>query len=123
MLEPFEVDHRQHLLHRGFDLGVFLFLHPQPERDVFVHVHMREQRVTLEDGVDPPFVCRQIVDAHTIKKNIAAVGRNKAADDPQCRGFAAPGWAQQRHELPVFDTEIEIVQHLFAVKRNRDVFQ
>ena len=118
-----EVDQRQHLLHDLAYLRIRFLLQTRSECHVFKHIQMRKQRVTLEDRVDLPFVRRHIVDAFSVKKDIAAVRCDEAADDPQRSRLAAAGRAEQRDKFSIVDAEVKPVQHLFTVKRNCDVFQ
>ena len=46
-----------------------------------VYVQMREQRVSLEDGVDFSFIGRHVVDALPSKKHIAGRRRQKTTDN------------------------------------------
>ena len=68
-------------------------------------------------------MCRQVIDAFAVKKDIAAVRCHEAADNPQRCRLAAARRAEQRDELSVRDAEIDVIQHLFTVKRNHDVFE
>ena len=67
---------------------------------------MREQRVALENGIDLPFVCWQFCHVFAVKKDIAAIRENEAADNTQRRRLAAAGRTQQRDELSVGDVEV-----------------
>jgi hypothetical protein len=46
----------------------------------------------------------------TIDEHLAGVGPLKTGDDPQRRGLATTARAEQGHELPGVNIEIEIVQ-------------
>ena len=113
----------QHLLHGFRDFLIGFLLYPQAKGYVLVHVHVREERVTLKNGVDPSLVGRQVVDPGTVKKDIAAVRGDEAADDPQRCGLPAAGWPQQRHKLSVSDAQVQMIQNLFPVERYNDVFK
>ena len=78
-------------------------LHEQPEPDVLFDVHVGEQGVRLEDGVDGPLVGRP--ERHFLARDPdASVGWVfEAGDHPERRGLAAARRAQQRKELTVSD--------------------
>ena len=113
----------QHLGHGFLNFILFFALQAHAERDVLVDVQVREERVLLEDRVHGALVRRNIVDLLPTKKDIAAIGCDEAADRAQNRGFAAAGGAEERHEFTVTDGEVEILEHLLAVKRYCNVFQ
>ena len=106
-LKAAEVDEFEHLHHAAADLLFGELLQPQPEGHVFKNVEMREQRVSLKDGVDLALIGRQIVDAHALKVQVARSGRFKTADDSQCRRLAAAGGTEQRDELLVMNSEVD----------------
>ena len=118
-----QIHHVEHLRHGFLDLVLFFALDAHAERDVFIDIQVREERVLLEDRVDRALVRRHAVDLLATKKDIAAIGCDEAADRAQNRGFAAAGGAEERHELAVTDCEVEVLEHLFAVKRYCNVFQ
>ena len=81
----------------------------QPEGHVFVNVQMREQRVSLKNGVYLAFVRRDIIDPHSVEKHVSRRGCNEAADYSQRGCFAAAGRPQQCEEFLVVDIEVNIV--------------
>ena len=107
----------QHFGHGFLDFILFFALQTHTERDILIDVQMRKERVLLEDRVHGALVRRNIVDLLPTKKDIAAIGC------AQNRGFAAAGGAEERHEFAVTDGEVEILEHLLAVKRYCNVFQ
>ena len=84
---------------------------------------MREQGIPLKNGIDGPFVRRQLIDAFAFKKDIAAVRCDEAADNPQRGCLPATGRAQQGDKLSIRDAEIQTAQHLFPIERHRNVFE
>jgi hypothetical protein len=77
--------------------------------DVVEHVHVREQRVGLEDGVDVALVGRD-PDGGTPADLDLPLGRLvEAGDHPQGGGLAAAGRSEQREELPRMDLQIDVV--------------
>jgi hypothetical protein len=51
----------------------------EPIGDILFHRHVREERVALEDGVDVPFVRRDVDDRATVEQDRAAVWASKPA--------------------------------------------
>ena len=82
---------------------------------------MREKRITLKNGVHLPFVRRNTIYILIFKEDVAAVGLQKARNDPERGRFAAPGGPQERDEFAVFDGKIQIFEDLYAVEGYRDV--
>jgi hypothetical protein len=66
---------------------------------------MREERVGLENGVDRPPEGRKRCDVFAMEQDFARCREIEAGDQPQKRGLAAAGWAQQREELVFPDFE------------------
>ena len=118
-----EHDQRQHL----GDLPVYLILgdlaFSEGKRHILVNIKMREQRVSLENGVDVPLVGGNVVDPLSHEENVAFIGLLESADDPQRRGLPASGRTQQCQELVVIDVQTDFVQHLFPIKRLADVLE
>ena len=73
--------------------------HVQAIGDVLGDGHVREQRVVLEDDADMAAVWRQMVDRRAADAHLARGLPVEAGDDFQQRGFAAAGWAEQRHKF------------------------
>ena len=71
VLEALETDDLQHLGHAVVDLRFRHLCDPQAERDIVIHVQMREQCVALENGVNLPFIGRYVVDALAVEQHIA----------------------------------------------------
>lgn len=84
---------------------------------------MRKQGITLKNGVDLPFVRRHTIHAFAVKKHFAAVRFEKARDQSEGRRFAAAGGTQQRDKFAVPDRQIQVVQHLFAIEFDGDIFE
>ena len=113
LLKALQVDHVQHLQHPLLDLRLRKLDLPaalrvglwdaQAEGDVFKHIQMGEEGVPLEHRVDGPFMGRNVIDPHTVKKNVPLCGRLKTANDTKCGGFAAPTGTQQCEEFLIVD--------------------
>jgi hypothetical protein len=81
--------------------------HPQTERHVLVHGHVRIQRVVLEDHGDVSVHRRHVVD-HAIPDPDRALGHLlEAGDHQQDRGLAASGGADEDHQAAVGHLEIQ----------------
>ena len=102
--------HLQHLPHAFVDLGLRHLLELQTESDVVIHIQMREQGVTLEDGVDRPFVRRHISDVRTVYKYFSGVRGAEACDHTQERGLSAARRTEEGQELALLDRNAHIVQ-------------
>ena len=81
VFKALETDDLQHLGHTVVNLLLGELRQTKTEGDVVVYVQMREQRVSLEDGVDFSFIGRHVVDALSIKKHIAGRRRQKTTDN------------------------------------------
>ena len=100
-IKPNQIHQFKHIRNRFLDFGVALFLHTHTESDIFIYIQMRKQGITLENRIHRPLVRRQVVHTFAIKKNIAGIRSDKAADNPQGGCFAAAGRPQQRNKLPI----------------------
>ena len=122
-LEPLEVHEGQHLLDLRLD-SVFLHLfETQTKGDVLIYVQVREQRITLKNGVHAPFVGRDTIHDLIIKNDLAGVRFLETRNNAQCRRFTTARRAEDRNEFPVFDVEVEVVQDRFSVKGHANVFE
>ena len=85
-------------------------LHPQAEGDVLEHRHVAEQRVVLEHEADMALAgaARQRILA--VERHLAGIGPVEARDDPQQRGLAGAGRAEQRQQFAVADLQIDVVE-------------
>jgi hypothetical protein len=105
-----EVDHRE----CGTDaLGIGRFRQapgPQREGDVLADIHVREQRVVLEDDADVALVGRGEGDVAAAEQDRAGRGLDEAAEDAEQRGLAGAGGAEQRDEFLRRDVERDVVQ-------------
>ncbi len=123
MLEAVQVHEVQHLADAGLDFALAFAVHAHAERHVVVHVQVREKRVFLKDGVDFPPVGRKVRDSAAVEIDVAGVRPDEAADDPQSRGLAAAGRAEQRDKLPVPEVQVEVPEHGHPVERDRDALE
>ena len=105
------------------DIVVRLPLDAETERDIFCHVHIREQRILLEHRIDLPLLGRQLRDVRAIKQDAAAVRQLEAPDQPQRRRLPAPRRPEKRHELIFMNGEVEILDDLPPVIRFVDALQ
>src|SRR5258706_12304037 len=85
----------------------------KPVSDILRHGHVRPYRVALKDHRHiTPFRWQQARARRndiTVDPNFPGVWLEKTGDEPQRRGLAAAGWAEQRYEFAVADFEIEII--------------
>ena len=82
----------------------------QPEGDVLLHRHLREQRIGLEHHVERTLVRQQIVQRLAVEHDAAAAGLFEPAQAAQQRGFAAARAAEQREDLTLADIQIDVVE-------------
>jgi len=85
------------------------------EREVVVHGHVRVERVALEDHRDVAILRRQVVDDPIADADLAAADLLEAGEHAQGGGLAAAGGADEHHQLPVPDLEVEVVHRLRAI--------
>ena len=113
LFKALQVDHLEHLhdpvvdlLLGQLDLLFGLRVHlgdAQTEGDILKHVEVGEQGVPLKHSIYRPFVGRNRVNPHAVKKNIPGGGLLKTAYNTKRGGFAAPTGTQQREEFLVVD--------------------
>ena len=102
--------HLQHLPHAFVDLGLRHLLEFQTESDVVIHIQMREQGITLEDGVDRPFVRRHIRDVRSVYEYFSGVRGAETCYHAQERGLSAARRAEESQELALLYRYAHIVQ-------------
>jgi hypothetical protein len=84
----------------------------QPERQVLLHRHVRVEGVILEHHGDVAVLGRQVVDHPAADGDRARGDLLQAGDGPESGRLAAPGWADEHHELAVGDVEAQVVDSL-----------
>ena len=89
MLVAVEIDELQRVLDLVAYVGGGLALDLETEGDVLGHIHVREQGILLEDGVDLPPLRRQLRDVLSVEQDAPLVRPLKAAYEAQCRRLAA----------------------------------
>ena len=89
VLEALEVDYLEHFVHAGPDLVLRHLFDIQSEGDIVVNVEMGEQGIFLEHRVHLAFMRRDVVNPHTVKKNVAGSRYEKAAHYSQSGGLSA----------------------------------
>ena len=132
LFKALQVDHLQHLhdtlvdlLFRQLDFFplIIRLRDTQAKGHVLIYVQVGKQGILLEYRVHRPFMGRNSINPHTVKKNIARGGRLKTTNDSECGGLAAPAGTQQCEEFLVVDIQIDSIQHHFAVKGHGAVGQ
>jgi len=103
-----QVDDLQELADALPDVILGSLAHLQPEPDVVGHVHVREQRVGLEDHADVPLVRRSVGDVLAVDRDRAGARLLEARDHPQGRGLAATRGAEEGHELAFLRLQVEV---------------
>ena len=121
--EPGEPDELEHLAHAALQLALRDALSLEPERDVVLDRHVREERVALEDGVDVALVGREPDDVLVAEED-APLGRLlEAADHPQRRRLPAARRAEQREERAARDLDRDPVDCDRVVEPLDDVLE
>jgi hypothetical protein len=108
VLVPLELDDAEHLLDATLVLAARHALYLQPERDVVVDRHVREERVLLEHHVDRAAVREDRRHVVALEQDAPLVGDLEAGDHPQRRRLAAAARAEQREELAFADRERDV---------------
>ena len=88
-------------------LGLRRLLVLQAERDVLLHVQVREQRVVLEDRVDVALVRRGLGHVLTIEEDLAFRRTLEASDHPEGRGLPTTGRTEHREELARWHLQVD----------------
>jgi hypothetical protein len=94
-LEPDEVDDAEHLLDPPSVQIAGDTLHLQPESDVVVDGHVREERVLLEHHVHVAPVRQNVRHVVALQQDPSFIRRLEAGDHPQGSRLAAPARAEQ----------------------------
>jgi hypothetical protein len=103
VLLPRELDHLQRLRDARRDLCACDTAHPEPESDVAVDAHVREQRVVLENHAEAAALGRQRVDAEIVQHDRPVGQGQQPGDAIERRRFAATRRTEQCDELATLD--------------------
>ena len=95
------------------DLVGRYFLELQAEGDVVIDVQVREQGVTLENGVKWTLVRRNAGEFFPIHHDGSFIRLQESGDHAEQGGFATAGRSQQGQEFAAADIEVNIFEHLF----------
>ena len=96
---------------------------PEPEGDVVVNVHVREQRDVLEHHRDAPVLRREVRHVPTADVDRPARGDGQSRDGLHRRGLAAARRADEGDELAVPNLEVHVVDCRYVVVLFFDVFE
>ena len=124
-----DLEQGEQLVHALADARLIPLEHLQTEGDVFIHRHVRPERVVLEQKADVALVRRQvdalfgIENRHAVDQNPAAGRRFKPGDHAQGGRFAAAGGAEQGDEAAILNLQIQILHGDEFVKALGDVLQ
>jgi hypothetical protein len=110
-----EVEHLRRVLDLLLDLGLVDLGQLEREAHVVAHGHVRVQRVVLEDHRDVAILRRAVVDDLAADLELAVGDVLEPGDHPEGGGLPAAGRADEDHELPVLDLEIDALDGLEAV--------
>jgi hypothetical protein len=69
-------------------------LEPKPKSNILENVEMGEQGILLENRIDQTFMRRNVINPHTIEKDVSGSRLQETSDYPKGRGFTAPARTQ-----------------------------
>ena len=87
----------------------------QAEGEVLFDRHVRVERIALEDHRDVALLRGQVVDDALADPDLSTADLLEPGEHAQRRRLAAPGGADEHHQLAVADLQVEIVDGLGAV--------
>ena len=119
----FEVDELERVLDFAGDVVSGLTGDFRTEGDIFGNVHVREQGIFLEDGVNRSSVGRHGGNVLAVKNNLPRIRRFETADNSEQSRFPAAGGAEQRHKFVFVNREVDFVEHLQTAESFNHVFQ
>ena len=123
ILETLELDDAQNLEHTSAVLLAGNALHLEPERDVVVDRHVREERVLLEHHVDGSSVREDRRDVPSLKDDAPLVRHLEPRNHPQGCRFPAATRAEEREELAIVDRERHIAHGVGLSEALADVLE
>jgi hypothetical protein len=106
--ELLEAEDPGRVLNATVDLVLRHLLEPQPEGDVVVDRQVRVERVALEDHGDVAIARGNVVDDALADSHDSLRHFLEAGDHAQGGRLAAAGRADEHHELPVGNAEVEV---------------
>ena len=107
--ETRQPDRLEHLAGPTTTFGAADALDLEPVLDVRLHVHVGEQRVVLEHGVEVAVVRGESGDVRSAEQDGAGGRKLEPGDHAEHRGLAAARWPEEREELAVVDREVDAV--------------
>lgn len=118
-----ELDEPEHLLHPCIDVRLGGAGDLQSEGDVVLDVHVREQRIGLEDHADVALVRLQCALVRAVDDDLAVGGRLEAGDHAKDCRLAAARRAEEGDELTLLDNHVKVVHDLYRAEGFFDVGQ
>ena len=118
-----EVDEFQRIADLVADIAFILALDAQAERDIIRDIHMRKQRILLENRIHLTLLRRHLRDILSLEQDAALIRCLKAADKPQERRLSTAGRSQQGHELILMHRQIQILENHPIPKGFLDMLQ
>src|SRR5450830_672726 len=105
-----------HALNDLFLFGFGDLANTQTEGNVFTHCHGRIQGIRLEYHGNVALFRRDIVDYPVTDHDLAFGHAFQSGDHIEQRRLAATGATDQNQELPVFDFQIDSLEHFITVR-------
>ena len=109
------------LLHAALDFRPRHLAHLEPKADVVPHGLVGIQRVALKHHGDVPLARRHRIDQLVVDVNLALAGILQAGGQVQRGGLAAAAGSHQRHELPVRDDQVQVLERLYGTEALADM--
>ena len=116
-----QMDKLEHFLHAGVDLGFRLAGDFEPEGDVFIDIHVGEQRIGLKHHADIALVRSERRLVLAVDDDRSATRGFEAGDHAQHCGLAAARWPEKGDEFAFFDGHVEIMHDLHGAEGFLDV--
>ncbi|MNB90144.1 hypothetical protein D3C75_371970 [compost metagenome] len=116
VFKALQIHHGQRFLHPGFGLCAGYAEHLQAVADVLAQRHVREQGVRLEHHADIALLNGTMGHVLAVDQDLPFGRFFQPRHQPQDRGFAAAGRAEQRHHLSLGDGEVNVVDDRVIAK-------
>ena len=118
------VGHAHHLEHLADSLVNLLLrnlLKFEAERNVLIHIKMREESITLEHCIDRTLMRRHISNVSTVDKDFTRICRSETRNHTQKRRLATARRSEQGKELALLDRNVDIVENAFFAEALADI--
>ena len=123
-LKALQIHQRKDLFHLMLNDILRRFLLLQAERDVFIDIHMRKQRVALENRIDRSLIRRKIGDGLSVQKDLPRGRQLEARNHTESGCFSASGGPEKGDKFSAANLKVEVIHGCESVaERFGDVLQ